>query len=53
MLRKDHSQKSIAEAISVNPSNVSRELRRTGMNRASYCCVAAQRNADSHEWKGV
>ena len=36
MLRKSHSQKSIAEAIGVHPSNVSRELRRGGMNRSSY-----------------
>ena len=53
MLRKGYSQKSIAEAIGVHPSNVSREVRRGGMNRASYCYVAAQRHADSREWKGV
>jgi IS30 family transposase len=36
-LRKGYSQKSIAEAIGVHPSSVSREHRRGGMNRASYC----------------
>lgn len=53
MLRKGCSQKSIAEVIGVHPSNVSRELRRGGMNRESYCYVEAQRHADSREWKGV
>jgi IS30 family transposase len=52
-LRKGYSQKSIAEAIGVHPSSVSRELRRGGMNRSSYCYVAAQRAVDSREWKGV
>jgi IS30 family transposase len=53
MLRKDHTQKSIAETIGVHPSNLSREIRRAGMNRRSYCYVAAQRDADAREWKGV
>lgn len=53
MLHNGYSQKSIAEAIGVNPSTVSRELRRGGMDRASHCYVAAQRDADSHEWKSV
>lgn len=52
MIRKGHSQKSIAEAIGVDPSNVSRELRRAGMSRQSYCYVAADNHARSREWHG-
>ena len=53
MLRKNHTQKCIAETIGVHPSNVRRELRRAGMNRQSYCYFAAQRDADTREWKGL
>ena len=53
MLRKDHTQKSIAETIGVHPSNLNCELRRAEMNWRSYCYVVAQRNADAREWKGV
>ena len=52
MSRNGSLQKEIATAIGVDPSTVSRELRRGGMARGSYCFVAAQRHAESREWKG-
>lgn len=51
MTRNGFEQKAIAEAIEVHPSTVSRELRRGGMNRQSYCFVAAQRHAEPGERK--
>ncbi|RYZ91247.1 MAG: helix-turn-helix domain-containing protein [Proteobacteria bacterium] len=53
MLRKGHTQKSIEGAVGVDPSSVSRELKRGEMNLASYCYVAVQRDADNRDWKGV
>ena len=52
MSRNGSEQKDIAEVIEVHPSTVSRELRRSGMNRDTYGGVAAQRHADAREWKG-
>lgn len=52
MNRNRSPQKQIAAAIGVSASAVSRELRRNGMSRDNYCYVAAQRHAESHEWKG-
>jgi len=51
MTRNGSEQKAIAEAIEVHPSTVSRELRHGGMNRQSYCFVAAQRHAEPGERK--
>lgn len=52
MMRNRSPQKEIAATIGVSASTVSRELRREGMTRESYCYVAAQRHAESQEWHG-
>jgi transposase, IS30 family len=52
MIRNRHSQKEIAAAIGFSTSTVSRELRRSGMNRENYCHLTAQQHAQSHDWKG-
>ena len=52
MNRQQCPQQSIAEAIGVDPSSISRELRRAGMSRDSYSHVLAQKHADAREWKG-
>lgn len=53
MNRNRSPQKEIAAAIGVSASTVSRELGRDGMTRENYCYVAAQRHAESREWKGI
>ena len=52
MKRNGASQKEIAGAIGKHPSTVSREFRRAGMTSGTYCFVAAQKHAQSREWKG-
>ena len=52
MKRNDREQKEIAETIGVHPSTVSRELRHLGGFPGGYCSIAAQRDAESREWKG-
>ena len=39
---RSKTQKGIAEDIGVHPSSISRELRRCGMNRSTYCFAKAQ-----------
>jgi IS30 family transposase len=52
MNRQQCPQQSIAEAIGVDPSTISRELQRAGMNSDSYSHLPAQKHADAREWKG-
>ena len=42
MLRNHHSQAEIASTLQVDPSTISKELRRDGMTRSSYCTNRAQ-----------
>ena len=46
---RSKTQKEIAEDIGVHPSSISRELRRCGMNRSTYCFAKAQDHADGLE----
>jgi IS30 family transposase len=50
--RQSCSQEFIARTIGVHSSSVGREFKRAGMNRQTYCHLAAQKDADSHEWAG-
>jgi len=52
MISNGHHQKEIAQTIGVNASTVSRELRRDGMKKESYCYHRAQQHAQSQPWNG-
>jgi IS30 family transposase len=52
MIRNHYSHHEIANAIGVSNSTITRELHRNGMNQKTYCYMAAQRHAESQEWKG-
>lgn len=47
MLRNLDSQAAIAAALKVSPSTISRELRRDGMNRRTYCFRRAQAHCEA------
>jgi IS30 family transposase len=52
MIRYHYPHHEIAKAIGVSNSTITRELHRNGMNQKTYCYMAAQRHAESQEWKG-
>ncbi|MDB4467542.1 IS30 family transposase [Akkermansiaceae bacterium] len=47
MLRNPHSQAEIAATLQVDPATISREIRRDGMTRHSYCTNRAQAHCES------